>query len=216
MRFWKRSHDVPLLAPVDGYNLWAHSYNSVSNPIKNLSDRFIETTMPDLKGKDFLDCGCGTGRFCSFARDAGAASITGIDISKAMIELARARCPTAEYFCEDIIRLNLREDSYDVALAALVIAHVQDLESVLLKLTAALRRGGYLVVTDFHPEQTASNAKRTFKEESTGKVFEIQHYLHTIERYRHLLAKANMRLEILEEPTYNNQSVIFGMRAIKK
>ena len=216
MHLWKRSRKVPVLSPIEGYNLWAPSYGKVSNPIKTLSDQFIEKAMPDLERKSFLDCGCGTGKFCSMARKAGASFICGIDISPAMIKIAKANCQEAEYRCSDIAKLTLKKECYDVVLSALVIAHMQNVESVLIKLTETLKKGGHLIVTDFHPFLTAMNSKRTFKDERTGRLYEIRHYLHNLEAYFRVFDQLDMEVETFEEPQYNNQPAIFGVRARKK
>jgi glycine/sarcosine N-methyltransferase len=46
--------------------------------------------------KTIVDAGCGTGRHLSFLASAGF-SVTGIDLSEAMLEVARARAPEVEF-----------------------------------------------------------------------------------------------------------------------
>src|SRR5205085_9964966 len=48
----------------------------------------LRALLPDLNGLRVLDLGCGFGWFCRYARGAGAASVTGYDVSERM--LARA------------------------------------------------------------------------------------------------------------------------------
>src|SRR4051794_31580272 len=45
----------------------------------------------DLSGKNVLDVACGEGFYTRMLRHAGAARITGVDLSDGMIELARAQ-----------------------------------------------------------------------------------------------------------------------------
>lgn len=42
----------------------------------------IQAMLPDLSGKRVIDLGCGYGWFCRSAREAGAAEVLGVDLSK--------------------------------------------------------------------------------------------------------------------------------------
>ncbi len=48
----------------------------------------VRSLLPDLTGRDIADLGCGFGWFCRFAREQGAASVTGYDLSQNMLERA--------------------------------------------------------------------------------------------------------------------------------
>src|SRR5260370_30628781 len=50
----------------------------------------LRALLPDMKGRSVLDLGCGFGWFCRWAREAGATSVTGVDVSEKMLERARA------------------------------------------------------------------------------------------------------------------------------
>ncbi|HEY1299762.1 MAG TPA: class I SAM-dependent methyltransferase, partial [Stellaceae bacterium] len=50
----------------------------------------LHALLPDLSGASVLDLGCGFGWFCRWARQQGAARVLGIDISRRMLERARA------------------------------------------------------------------------------------------------------------------------------
>jgi 2-polyprenyl-3-methyl-5-hydroxy-6-metoxy-1,4-benzoquinol methylase len=54
----------------------------------------LRALLPELRGLRVLDLGCGFGWFCRWAREHGAASVLGIDISDRM--LARARAETRD------------------------------------------------------------------------------------------------------------------------
>lgn len=46
-------------------------------------------SVPDLKGENVLDLGCGFGWHCRHAREQEASSVVGVDISENMIQRAR-------------------------------------------------------------------------------------------------------------------------------
>ena len=48
----------------------------------------MKTMLPNLKGKDILDLGCGEGEMSQYFADCGANSVRGLDISENMIKEA--------------------------------------------------------------------------------------------------------------------------------
>ena len=111
---WFKKKNPPVLSPQAGYDLWALSYAQESNPIKDLSNKFVESAIPDLRGKSVLDAGCGTGHFCVHATDHHASQVIGVDFSQVMIERASRNCPAARFYCGDLSTLTLSERPVDV------------------------------------------------------------------------------------------------------
>ena len=215
MKFPWTNKKIPLLSPREGYDRWAASYCTESNPIKNLSNELIGNLLPDVKNKAVLDAGCGTGYFCRWAYERNAAAITGIDISPAMIEVAKKSCPSAIFQCADISTEPLKKENFEVIIFGLVLGHIQNIKPALANLASSLRSGGTLVISDFHPFLTLRNSKRTFKD-GAGKLFEVQHYLHLFQDVIQTLHQNQVMLEILEEPMWNGAPVIYAMKATKK
>jgi len=205
-----------VLSPLEGYNRWAASYGTESNPVKVLSDDLIKKFLPDLKGKAVLDAGCGVGKFCVLAESQQASSVVGIDLSPAMIDEARRHCPHAEFRCGDLGSVVMEPARFDVIICSLVLAHIENFEPALQKLVRALREGGVLLITDFHPFLTLQQSKRTFRDESSGKTYEVQHYLHLFQDYFRIFREERITLEFFEEPRFQGSPVIFGLRARKQ
>jgi SAM-dependent methyltransferase len=117
----------------------------------------LRALLPDLAGLRVLDLGCGFGWFCRFARGAGAASVTGYDVSERM--LARARAETRDgavrYGCADLEQLTLAPGSFDLAYSSLALHYIEKLDRLLGQVHAALMPGGQLVVSVEHPIYTA-------------------------------------------------------------
>lgn len=88
----------------------------------------IKAMLPDLDGMRLIDLGCGFGWFSRWARENGAASVVGIDLSENMI--ARARASTADsmidYRIADIEGIVLPEATFDLAYSALAFHYVED------------------------------------------------------------------------------------------
>ena len=212
---WLNRKSIPLLSPLEGYERWASSYSLESNPIKKLSNEAIQKFLPDLRGKSVLDAGCGTGYFCQIAHAAGASSIAGWDIPPLMLEQAKIQCPSANFLCADISREEIPKDNFDVIILALVLGHIENIGPVLANLSSALRPGGTLILSDFHPVLTLGNAKRTFKDQS-GNLFEIQHHLHLVQEIIENLHQHQVMMVMLEEPLWNDRPAIYAIQAKKK
>lgn len=218
MAWWSEKKQPAVLSPLEGYDRWAASYAEESNPIKNASDRFIEKYLTNLRGKTFLDAGCGHGKFCIEAQQQGAAFVQGIDLSPAMVALAQPRCPSGEFLCDDLTTAKLKQKYFDLIVCGLVLGHIENLDAALDNLLNALHPEGVLLITDFHPFLTLQHARRTFRDKSSGRVYEIRHHLHLFQSYFSCFARHGMAVDILEEPHHENTPVIFGMRVrnIKK
>ncbi|CAK7567549.1 MAG: hypothetical protein SEPTF4163_005515 [Sporothrix epigloea] len=103
-------------------------------------------------GATIVDVGCGTGRpTCSLLADAGH-SVTGIDISEAMLAAARTRVPNAKFELIDVRAFLEREKDRPASLDAVtvffsLIAGVtqDDIRAVLAGLAGLIKPGGYFV-----------------------------------------------------------------------
>lgn len=98
----------------------------------------------DFKGKDVLDVGCFHGFICFKAEEAGARSITGIDVSEDAIEIVRQiawlRKSRARFYHGDLVSLKT-DHVYDIVLALNMLHHVKDIDQALQNLFKASKMG---------------------------------------------------------------------------
>src|SRR4030095_3674545 len=66
-----------------------------------------------VNGAKLLDVGCGAGKFCKIASDAGF-NVTGFDASDNLIEIARERMPENEFKTGDMEKLPYGDKIFDV------------------------------------------------------------------------------------------------------
>ena len=107
----------------------------------------------DVAGLCMLDAGCGPGLYAEELVARGA-DVVGFDESARMVELAARRVPTGATFSVHDLRdpLGWLDDAtFDGALLALVIHHVDDRLAALRELHRVLRPGGFLVLSTHHP-----------------------------------------------------------------
>ena len=108
--------------------------------------RTIINTLKDyIKDKSVLDIGCGTGVLYPLLKEAAAKTITGIDISNKMIEVAKQKIPDANFICQDIYTW-CPEQKYDVAIMYNVYPHFFDKNKLVEKLNNILTDDGVVIV----------------------------------------------------------------------
>lgn len=125
--------------------------------------RYIEAysffaMLGDVRGLSVLDLACGAGFYSRQLRERGARRVVGIDVSPAMIELARreeTRGPAIDYRVADAGDLpNL--GSFDVVCAAYLLHYARDtaeLARICQSIARQLSPGGYFVALNENPDQ---------------------------------------------------------------
>ena len=117
----------------------------------------LRALLPDLRGLEVLDLGCGFGWFCRWARQNGAAHVLGIDVSERM--LARSRAATRDsaitYVRADLEHLELAPASFRVVYSSLAFHYIEALDRLMAEVHRALVPGGRLVFSVEHPIFTA-------------------------------------------------------------
>lgn len=97
------------------------------------------------KNSHLLDLGCGTGNYTAELQKA-ARSVIGIDISKGMIEQAKAKFPHLQFLCCDVTHLPFDSETFDGAFAIQVLHHVKDKETFLREAYRVLHKGGHMAI----------------------------------------------------------------------
>jgi ubiquinone/menaquinone biosynthesis C-methylase UbiE len=106
----------------NGYDRIASNYNGFRriSVNKHELDSFVNH-LP--RPSTVLDIGCGTGLIAKFLSDRGI-SVTGIDISKNMLSLARSISPNSKFYKMDMTRMRFAENNFDGVVALYSIIHV--------------------------------------------------------------------------------------------
>jgi ubiquinone/menaquinone biosynthesis C-methylase UbiE len=99
---------------------------------------------------DVLEIGIGTGRNLAYYPDT--ARVTGIDLSTAMMEIARARASElgrpADLQMADAESLPFPDERFDTVVATLSLCCVPDIQRAVAEMKRVLRSGGRLVLLD--------------------------------------------------------------------
>ncbi|MFC7065596.1 class I SAM-dependent methyltransferase [Brucella rhizosphaerae] len=138
----------------------------------------IRSLLPDLSGKDIADLGCGFGWFSRFAREQGAASVTGYDLSENMLERARhdTQDHAIHYVQADMETLELPEARFDLVYSSLAFHYIRDFPRLLNTIHQALRPGSHFIFTIEHPIFMAPLKPGWIVDEDQSKHWPVDHY----------------------------------------
>lgn len=139
---------------------------------------YIRSLLPDLSGKDVADLGCGFGWFSRFAREQGATSVAGYDLSENMLERARhdTQDDAVRYVQADMETLELPEVRFDLVYSSLAFHYIRDFSRLLNTIHHALRPGSLFIFTIEHPIFMAPLKPGWIVDEDQNKHWPVDHY----------------------------------------
>jgi len=171
----------------DDANFFA-GYATLDRSVKGLDGApewpTIQQMLPALAGLRIVDLGCGYGWFCRWARDQGAAQISGLDLSSRMLERAHEMTEGdgIDYRREDLQTLSLTANSCDLVYSSLTLHYLADIAPFLATVYQALTAGGTLVFSAEHPIYTAPLQQGWRVDENGQKSWPVSHYQQQGER----------------------------------
>lgn len=92
-----------------------------------------------------LELGCGTGHWTLYLLEQGF-SVTGIDISEAMLRIAAEKQINADLFLADAQQLPFQNESFPAISTITMLAFVEDQDRVLQEMYRVLQPGGWLLI----------------------------------------------------------------------
>jgi SAM-dependent methyltransferase len=150
----------------------------------------LRAMLPKLDGLNVVDLGCGFGWFCRFAHEAGAAKVTGFDVSDKMLARARETSDgVIAYQRADLETLTLPAGSADLVYSSLALHYLANLEHLMTEVHRALMPGGRLVFSVEHPMYTAPGHPDWSRDADGRFAWPVNRYFEQGERSTDWLAK---------------------------
>lgn len=190
--------DAPVLDARSGYARWAESYDQPGNPLISVEQPVVWGILDGLPAGDALDAACGTGRHTRHLIEGGH-RVIGVDVSPEMLAKARAEVPDADVRGGDLTALPLEDASVDLAVCALALEHVEDLDTAVAELARVVRPGGHVVLSDLHPAVVAVGGAAYFQD-AAGGAGVVRGYRHLHGDYLRAFGRAGLGVEQCVEP----------------
>jgi SAM-dependent methyltransferase len=151
----------------------------------------LRSLLPELNGKRILDLGCGFGWFARWARQQGAVSVLGLDVSRNMLERAKELTSDSaiEFRRADIEEAEFPGDRFDLVFSALAMHYIQSLPRVFNAANRALHHDGWFVFSVEHPIFTASRSAQWISRGNHEKTWPVDSYADEGPRTTDWLAK---------------------------
>jgi 2-polyprenyl-3-methyl-5-hydroxy-6-metoxy-1,4-benzoquinol methylase len=157
--FLDEEYRVAEVTTREGYAAWAPFYDGEKNPLVVVEEPHVAALAGDLRVHSVLDVGTGTGRHALWWARRGA-TVVGVDQSPEMLAVAQGRA-SAEglsiHFVQGALEGGLPWPAgrFDLVVCALMLTHVTDLAGAVREMARVVRPGGYLLLSDLHPEASA-------------------------------------------------------------
>ena len=175
----------------EGYDRWAERYDATPNPFVSLDRRHTLRELAPRPGEWVLDAGCGTGSYLQSLCSAGSRPV-GLDLSRGMLRVAQRAAPQAALAQADLTRaFPVPRGAFDALLFALVSEHLADLQLFFSEAFAALRRGGRLIFSAFHPDLALAGIEANFEQDGTE--YRLGAERHTVDDYLNYVSDAGFQ-----------------------
>jgi ubiquinone/menaquinone biosynthesis C-methylase UbiE len=110
-----------------------------------------------------------------------------------MLGMLQKKFPAAETHLLTDERLpGLADESCDLVLSTLTVAHIADLASALREWRRVLKPGGSILITDYHPDALIKGGQRTFRH--NDRVLAVRNHIHPLARLREIAAEQNLQV----------------------
>jgi SAM-dependent methyltransferase len=199
--------------PRTDYDQFAEAY-AADNDVNLLNAYYERPEMlrlaGDVAGHRILDAGCGSGPLSAALRDRGA-TVTGFDVSAAMVELARTRLgEDADVIVHDLADpLPYVDAAFDDVVASLVVHYLEDWTGPFAELHRVLKPGGRLILSTHHPMMYAALnpganyfdvAEFSFDAEHDGRTVVYTNWHRPLQAMADAFSEAGLRISVISEP----------------
>ena len=153
-RNWPVSDQSDLGTDADAFTAfertgWEHQAPTYDDVIGRVTSRLVGPLLDAAgvqQGSRVLDLATGPGYAAAEAAALGA-SVVGVDIAPAMVELARRLHPAVEFRVAQAEALPFEDDAFDAVVSNFVVPHLSRPERAVSELVRVLRSGGRLALT---------------------------------------------------------------------
>ncbi len=113
--------------------------------IDKIEKKCVADVLENIPRGKTLEVGAGTGHWTEFFVSAGF-DVTGIDIAKDMLSVAKSKNIKAEFFYADVCDLPFGDETFETVFAVTSLEFVPDREKAFREIKRVLKKNGYFVI----------------------------------------------------------------------
>jgi ubiquinone/menaquinone biosynthesis C-methylase UbiE len=196
------SERPPHVAAAGHYDRGSQAYDDDANVTRELNARILRERALEIKARDVLELGCGTGKnsewLALYARQLLCLDMSAEKLAKAEARLAEVRHVS---FLQHDVRQPwpVEEASRDRVVSNLVLEHVQDLRPVLVQVARVLRSDGLFFMSELHPFRQIQGAQAQFGRTEGAQLQAVPSFWHDVSDYVAAGLAAGLVLRGLDE-----------------
>lgn len=164
----------------DAYTDWSSTYDSDRNLTRDLDQRVAREELSNLRSRNILECGCGTGKNTLLLASI-AEHVHALDFSPGMLEQAKAKvlAPNVTFELADITRAwPTRNNLFDLVVCNLILEHIEDINFIFAEASRSLVAGGRFFICELHPYRQYQGTQARFqREHNTTQIPAFTHHL---------------------------------------
>ena len=204
--------------PTDaGYDLWSQLYDDEFNPLIALEEPQMRGRLVEVTEKAVLDVGTGTGRQADWLASKGA-NVTAMDFSSGMLSQARKKphADRIEFLQADLQQAwPIAEDRFEIALSALVLDHIQELDHFFTEMARVVAPGGRVLCSVMHPGMMLRGLQARFTDPETGQKIMPASAANETSDYLMAARRAGLELVFISEHVVDDELADAQPRAAK-
>lgn len=183
-------------AVYESYESWSKSYDEQENPTRDVSTAVIKKLIRPIENQIIVEAGCGTGINTQWLAPQ-CKTVIGLDFSESMLALAKQKvqADNVQFFVQDLYeQWPVDAETVDLVLIALVLEHIDNIETVLNQAHRILKSGAYLMITEYHPDRVKRGSGAEFNNGDDAPT-EIINFHHPLEEYEQVAKTLGFRLD---------------------
>ncbi len=195
---------IKVLSSASGYDLAAGEYDKKEKYLNSFEQNKLLPLLGEIKDKNILDVGAGTGRIAVALQKAGA-QVTASDVSDEMLKILKNKNKNISTVVGDAESLIFPDNTFDLVIATFLIVHLKDPRAFFDEAYRVLKNGGKLVVTNIN-QKSAPEVKT---KQGTIKITSFYHRPgKIIEDLENLAFKIEKNIFLYENDIWVNQIVV--------
>lgn len=173
----------------------------------------VRISLGPLQASRVFEFGCGTGRNLQVLKELGANQVSGCDLSKGMLEVARDRgLDVCQHDMNDPLPLEV--ESVDLVLFCLTLEHIANLGPPLYEARRILKPSGRIAIFEIHPYMSHGGVAAHFQD--GAQEVHMPTYPHRFADYLNAFAKAHLSVTECREWRPRDIGVPPPLKALKR